>query len=286
MGDVFFAASKIFWALAAPSTALVLIIALGALALLFGRARAARWLIVPGALLLFIAAHTPLGEGLLAPLETRFERPTELRGGDFEGIIVLGGAVDPDTTEMRTAFDVNEAGERLFAAAMLAKRFPDKPILLSGGSGRLRGPLADEARAKRDLLTSLGVPRDQILLEDRSRNTSENATNAAEVLGPRARKPWLLITSAFHMPRAVGCFREAGVTVIAWPVDWRADPRWVIPLLETRGAAGLARVDLAIREYIGLLAYRMTGRIKTLFPSPRAPSRPAPAPSPNARNSP
>ncbi|MEL7303529.1 MAG: YdcF family protein, partial [Pseudomonadota bacterium] len=75
MGDVFFAASKIFWALAAPSTALVLIIALGALALLFGRTRVALLLILPGALLLFIAAHTPLGEGLLAPLETRFERP-------------------------------------------------------------------------------------------------------------------------------------------------------------------------------------------------------------------
>ncbi len=273
MDDLFFVASKLFWALAAPSTALTLLIGIGAVALVLGRLKTARWLIVTGAALLALAAHTPLGELLLLPLEQRFQRPSNLTADDFEGIIVLGGAVDPDTTAMRKAFDVNEAGERLIATAILAKRFPGKPILLSGGSGRLRGPLADEARAKRDLLTSIGLPRGRLILEDRSRNTAENARYAAEALGDRAKRPWLLITSAFHMPRAVGSFRTAGVNVIPWPVDWRAEPRWVIPFLETRGAAGLARVDLAVRAYIGLVAYRLSGRTNTLYAGPEEPTR-------------
>jgi uncharacterized SAM-binding protein YcdF (DUF218 family) len=140
--------------------------------------------------------------------------------------------------------------------------------VFSGGGGTLLEDEAAEAGAVRRFAGALGIDPDRILVEDRSRTTEENAAFSKALVEPKPGERWLLVTSAWHMPRAVGCFRQAGFGVTAYPVDFR-----------TRGASdarrpfafvsdGLRRVDVAAREWAGLLAYRLAGRVPELFPGP------------------
>jgi len=140
--------------------------------------------------------------------------------------------------------------------------------VFSGGSGSLAAPADRDADAAGPLLLALGVDAARLTLEADSRNTSENAVAALAAAKPAPGETWLLVTSAFHMPRAVGCFRRAGWSVTAYPVDFRADPgEW--PSLFRTPARRFAELHLAVREAVGLVAYRLLGRTDALWPGPR-----------------
>ncbi len=155
-----------------------------------------------------------------------------------------------------------------FALGSWWRRHPGARILFSGGSGQLFYDGANEAETAARMFASFGIDPGRIELEDRSRNTVENATLSHAVAKPQAGERWLLVTSAYHMPRSVGCFRAAGFPVEAYPVDFRTRG-WADatrPFASVGG--GLRRVDIAVREWIGLAAYRVTGRIDALVPGP------------------
>jgi uncharacterized SAM-binding protein YcdF (DUF218 family) len=118
------------------------------------------------------------------------------------------------------------------------------------------------------ILESFGIPASRIELEGASRNTHENAVFTRELVRPKPGERWLLVTSAHHMPRSVGSFRRAGFAVEPYPVDWRT--RGAPDLARPFGiaAGGLARTDVAVREWVGLLVYWLTGRSSALFPGP------------------
>jgi uncharacterized SAM-binding protein YcdF (DUF218 family) len=163
---------------------------------------------------------------------------------------------------------LNEAAERLTAMAELMRRYPQAHIAFSGGSGRLIYDGATEAEFAVRLLESFGIERSRIILESRSRDTDENARFSKEVLQPKPGERWLIVTSAHHMPRAIGAFRAAGFPVEAFPVDYRT--RGAIDLLRPFATLGdgLRRTDTAVREWVGLVAYRLTGRTEAFFPGP------------------
>jgi uncharacterized SAM-binding protein YcdF (DUF218 family) len=264
---VFFVLSKIFGFFAQPSNLIVLCTAFG-VALLFTPAqRAGQWIATCGVLLLLLAGLSPLGNALILLLEERFP-PWDGAHGPPDGIVVLGGAVGPEISAARGTAALNEAAERLTAVAALARQFPAARIIYSGGNAsvlRTGGIEADYALA---LLESLGVPRERIEVERRSRNTVENAIYSKALADPKPSERWLLVTSAYHMPRAVGAFRRAGFSVEPYPVDWRTAGRvdLVVPFNDI--SAGLRRTDTAAREWMGLLVYRLTGRVSELFPGP------------------
>jgi uncharacterized SAM-binding protein YcdF (DUF218 family) len=164
---------------------------------------------------------------------------------------------------------LNESAERVTAVAALARRFPQARIIYSGGDASLLGNAPVEANFALPLFETFGIPRRRIELEGRSRNTQENAVFSKELAKPQPGERWLLVTSAHHMPRSVGCFRRAGFEVEPYPVDWRT--RGAPDLLHPFGslAGGLARTDAAAREWVGLFAYWLTGRTSELFPGPR-----------------
>ena len=172
---MFFVASKIFWMLASPIN-LLLIGALAGVLLCFGsRARFGRGLALAAILILFVAATFPLRAALLAPLENRFPQPP----ADLEppyGIVVLGGAIsDPmSAAHGQTIFD--EGGERITEAVILAKRFPQARVVYTSGTNSVLGGSSDEAARARDLMVAMGVARDRVTIEDKARNTEENAT--------------------------------------------------------------------------------------------------------------
>jgi uncharacterized SAM-binding protein YcdF (DUF218 family) len=269
---MFFYLAKGLWFLLQPSTLIALLIGYGAILIWTGWARWGRRFVTIGAILLLVAGLSPLGNALILPLEDRFPRADLDAPPPATGFIILGGAEDRLVGSARRAPALNEAAERMVEAAILARRFPEAKIAFSGGDPGIFYHANTEAEGAETLLTALGVPKDRLILEAKSRDTYENAaflkeelTRAGE-LGPGKR--WLLITSAYHMPRAMGAFRKAGFQVEPWPVDYR-----------TRGAAdltrpfdkvseGLRRVDVAAREWVGLLAYWLGGRTDSLFPAP------------------
>ena len=269
---MFFYIAKGLWFVLQPSTLIALLIGYGSILIWTGWARWGRRFVTIGAILLLVAGLSPLGNALILPLEDRFPRANLDEPPPPTGFIILGGAEDRLVGAARGAPALNEAGERMVEAAMLARRFPEAKIAFSGGDAGILYKTGSEAEGAETLLTALGVPQDRLILEAKSRDTYENAAFLKEELtrvGELAPgKRWLLITSAYHMPRAMGAFRKAGFAVEPWPVDYR-----------TRGAAdlmrpfdkvseGLRRVDVAAREWVGLLAYWLRGRSDALFPAP------------------
>jgi len=264
-----YVASKIFWFCVQPSGALLILLFAGTALLWTRHQKAARALILASAGLLLVGGVLPLGTWIILPLEERFAR-ADLSKGDVDGIIVLGGAEDSRVATGRHVHALNESAERITEAAALARDYPKAKIVYSGGASEiLRGPTigADAAAITlRDLIADGG---DRLLLERKARNTWENAVYTKALVKPKPGERWLLVTSAWHMPRAMGAFRKAGFPVEPWPVDYRtAGPGDAVRLFDAP-SEGLRRLEAALHEWIGLVAYRVLGRSDELLPSPR-----------------
>jgi uncharacterized SAM-binding protein YcdF (DUF218 family) len=264
---MFFVISKIGFFFIQPSNALVFCGGAGA-ALLWTRwKRLGRWLCGLSVLALAICGLSPAANLLILPLEERFPAPQEI--GSIDGIIVLGGAQDTIVMSARKAPSLTSAGERLMIVPRLARQFPGVPVIHSGGHGGMMVAEASEADGAEALFRDFGIPEERIVLEDRSRNTYENALFTKELVNPKPGQRWLLVTSAYHMPRSVGVFRAVGWSgIIPYPVDWRTRG-WQDAGLGFSGVSeGLKRFDIAAREWIGLTVYWMTGKTSALFPEP------------------
>ena len=266
---MFFTLSKVLGFFANPSN-LVVAFGIAGLVLLATRwARAGRWLVGASFVALAVLGLSPIGNALIIPLEQRFPPWDESRGPP-DGILVLGGAISPDVSLARDEVALNESAERLTVAAELARRYPNARVLFSGGTGALLHDEGSEAPFARRELEGLGIAHDRILLEARSRNTIENALYSKQIAQPKPGERWLLVTSAYHLPRAMGVFRKVGFAVEPCPVDWRTrgmeDALRPFPTV----GDGLRRADTAMREWVGLAVYWITGRSSELFPGPTA----------------
>lgn len=260
--------SKILGFVALPSNLIALLGGAGALLLATRYRRAGARLLVIAAIALLIAGLSPLGKVLLLTLSERFP-PWREGGAAPDGIIVLGGAIEPETSAARGLVELDGSAERVLEMLRLARRYPGAKVVFSGGSGNFLIHKAAEAPFAGSLLEEFGVARDRIVLESTSRTTAENAENVRNLIAPKPGERWLLVTSSFHMPRSIGVFRKAGFDVEAYPVDWRSRG-WIdaaIPF--DRLSTGLARTDTALHEWWGLLVYRLTGKSAELFPGPR-----------------
>jgi uncharacterized SAM-binding protein YcdF (DUF218 family) len=266
---MFFYLSKILGFFALPSNFLITLGLFGFLLMATRFARAGRRLAAASVVLIAVVGLSPLGNLLIIPLEQRFPNWNwnEMRAAP-DGIIVLGGAIGPELSLMRSEVSLNEAAERLTAVAALARRYPEARIVYSGGNGRLINREGNEAEFALKLFDSFGIVRGRIALENRSRNTIENAVLSRRIANPKAGERWWLVTSAYHMPRAIGAFRAAGFDVQAHPVDFRTRG-WADATVPFDSVGdGLRRTDTAAREWIGLLAYWISGRSSALFPGP------------------
>ena len=264
---MFFFLAKILGFFALPSNILISLGIIGVVLMATRFARTGRRLAIASVLLIAIAGWSPLGNALILPLEERFP-PWDASHGAPTGIISLGGALDTVVSTTRGEVALNEAAERLTVMAELVRRYPEAHVVFSGGSGRLIYDGATEAELAARLFESFGIPKQRVILEGKSRDTDENARFTKELVLPKPGERWLIVTSAHHMPRAVGSFRGAGFPVEAYPVDYRT--RGAIDLLRpfSNVGDGLRRTDTAAREWVGLVVYRMTGRSAELFPAP------------------
>jgi uncharacterized SAM-binding protein YcdF (DUF218 family) len=268
---MFFPLSKLLYFVVTPSNALALLVLVGVGLAAAGWPRLGLSLGALGSVLILVAGLSPLAGIVALPLEERFpayaadDKPVA-------GIIVLGGAIETRISADRGQLVVNDAGERQIAMADLARRYPQSRLVFTGGSGSLGGSAESEAGIVGHYADTMGLPRTRLILEDRSRNTHENAAFTAAMVGPKPGERWLLVTSAWHMPRAIGCFRQAGFTVTAYPVDYRTGGRGDAMRYNGFASEGLALLDLMTKEWLGLVAYRLAGYTDAWLPAPQASS--------------
>jgi len=210
------------------------------------------------ALLLLLAGWHPLPEALISALEDRYAPPTSDLSG-FTGMVVLGGVFSAFDGRDRLQPALGCAGDRVVVPIPLMNQYLDMRLLFTGGAAYPAPPINAEATAARRYFQRMGTDMSRVLFESQSRDTYENATFSRRVPTVDVSKPWLLITSASHMPRALATFRKAGWNVTPYPVNYYS-------LYETSGWSyslfrGVEAWQLVLREYIGLAAYRLAGRL-------------------------
>lgn len=264
---MFFYLSKIFWTFAQPVNLTGLLMGLALLAFVLRRHRTGIAALSAGFLVLGLSTWTSLGALMLHPLEDRFARPVPAPA-QVAGIVVLGGGFEGSVNLARGGYELNASGDRFVEAAILARRYPDARVVVTGGSGSLTLEGEADGDTAPRLLTALGVEPERLVLENRSRNTYENALFTKEMVEPQPGETWLLVTSAFHMPRSMGLFRKSGFEVVAWPADYRTAGNEYPGLTQDNFSDSLQNTTMAIREWIGLAAYRLTGRLDDLLPAP------------------
>lgn len=243
-----------------PETWLILVLAGTVLALRLHRRRLAIWFSSGLLGVLVVLGTLPLGDLLLQPIELRYSAEPTLE--QVDGIILLGGAEDARASAYWGQAQLNDAAERYIAAMGLARRFPEARVLFTGGSGALRditGAEYSEAAIAESILRDLGLAPERLLLEDQARNTAENARLGFALANPGPDETWLLVTSAFHMPRAVRSFEASGWSgLVPYPVDYRTAAfgdriGWNL-------FGNLRVLNIALREQVGQLAYRVMRR--------------------------
>lgn len=266
---VFYVLSKVVYFCVAPSHLCLLALALGVILLAWrSTARLARRFLIASLLGFTIFGFTPLGNVLLLPLENRFAPPDSVRPGEYRGIIMLGGFEDGDISRARNTLALIDAGERLSETVRLANMLPDTKIIFTGGAASVFLRYEDARDAVGAYLRDVGIASQRIVLEGGSRNTWENAVFTKRLLQPAEGARYLLVTSAWHMPRAYGVFRKAGFDVDPYPVDYRTQGNADLTRPFSLLTNGLKRMDRAVREWIGLAAYWLSGRSSALFPGP------------------
>ena len=254
--DMFFILSKLFWHLAAPSHVLALLILATALCLVL-RWRRPAWIFgVLTILVLLAAGVSPLPMMAVKVLESQYSRPPW--PAHVDGVLMLGAGFDTGLLRVRHAPQTNDGAYRLVEGYAAARHYPNARIVFSGGSGALRGSRFSEAETARYVLEEMGLDPRRLVLEARSRNTYENIVFTKELVKPKPGQVWLLATSAFHMPRAMAIAKKQGWPMVPWPTDYITAPDYKGDWLLVADNLGLA--DYAMHEWIGMLAYRLTGK--------------------------
>ena len=261
-----FIASKIFWVFFSPANFLVLLLVLGAFLSTAQDKRKqdiGRKICFDVAFLFFFLGVFPVGSWMLMPLENRFP-PT--KPAHVDGIILLGGDEKPYLTEMRGQPVMYQSASRYLEFAALAREYPQAKLVFSGGSGRLAPDAKmEDAEVAKQALARIGVPVDRMVFEDQSRNTYENAGKSAELVHPTPKQTWLLVTSAWHMPRSIASFQKLGWNVVAAPTDYMTSGVFSSKL-EFNLTENLMKLTVAAHEYYGLMAYWLLGHIDTPWP--------------------
>ena len=232
-------AAQWFWGFAEPGRVIVAALAVGIVLLWTPWARAGRWLASLGIAVLLMVSVFPVGAAMNAGLENRFPQ-IDVLPPVADGIIVLGGATQPGLFRARGQIAMNDNGERLIEFVRLARRYENAVLIYTGGGKSANPEIPTEADVAREVMVANGLDPDRVLFESSATNTYENAVFAARLVEPARGPIWLLVTSAAHMPRAVGSFRAAG---------WERDP---LPRrFQQRGANRPGRLATAFQTDLG-----------------------------------
>ena len=263
---MFFLLSKILWIVINPFNVILALLVLGWL-LLFKKPAAGKRLIGMGLLIIFLAGSGFLPGIMMRSLENRI--PAGTIPSKIDGVIVLAGMVNMEFSR-KGLIELTEQADRIIEGIIMVQRYPGAKLIITGGSGYLKqGENLKEADYLKKLAISLGVNEERIFIERNSRNTHEHAVALAKILHAEEKGQWVLITSAFHMPRSLGCFKKEGLDVIPYPVDYKttvdtSNNFSIVSFVPTMG--NLSSFNIALHEWLGLAAYRLMNYTNSVFP--------------------
>lgn len=261
---MFFMASKIFWALAQPLNALCLLALIG-LAVRAVWPKEGQGIMNFALILILFFGIVPIGPLALTWLERQYPAPPALPE-KIDGVIVLGGGFESYLTQTSGHIVANDSVDRVFCFVEIAKKHPKARLVFSGGPGDILHPDAMESLDARLFFHLSGLDGTKILYETQSRNTYENAYYTREMVKPKAGENWVLVTSAFHMPRSVGSFEKLGWKIIPYQCDPRTDGAYNIGGRLPNVTGNFSAMNIAFKEIIGLIVYNLTGKSAFIIP--------------------
>ena len=261
---MFFTFSKIFWLLAAPLNALLLITAFG-LILRFWKRKLANRILIITAWTFVILGGLPVGYNLMVFLERQYDVPAEMPK-KVDGIIVLGGAFNSYLSEKTGKVAVNSNISRMTTFIELSRQYSNAKKVFSGGSGNILRPDRVESDDAKDFLSDMGFISDDFIYEPLSKNTYENAAFSKELLKPKEGETWIVITSAFHIPRTVAVFNQLEWDIIPYPTGVKTTGQYKLfdPTINVVG--NYFMLTKALKEMIGVGVYYLTGKSSLFFP--------------------
>lgn len=269
MDSFFFLVSKWAWLVISPDSFIVFLLVMAFVLMLFQASsrlfKLGRLFFTVAMLLVLFITFVPSGEWLLYPLEARFKNNPELPE-KVDGIVVLSGAESGYHSHIWQQIQVNGAAERLLKFMELTRKYPDAKHLFTGGSGNIGLEKDSSAEVARELFTTQGLDTSEILFEGAARNTYENAKLSKVMVQPQPGEVWVLITTSWHMPRSVGIFRQLDWKVIPYPVDYYSRKGDLFRFQYGFGK-NLSLLAIGMKEWVGLIAYRLTGKTNELFPA-------------------
>jgi len=266
MDILFFWISKLMWIVISPDSLLVILAIVGLALLYIGSYKKAKAFLGIMVFIMVMIAIFPAGEWLLSPLEMRFATNPELPD-KVDGVIVLSGAEDPYSSAMWNQVELGGAAERDFAFMRFIRQYPDARHVFTGGNGSLKNQQYKAAHVAQRLFAGLGFDTSKIIFEENSKNTFENVKFSKNLVKPKPNETWILITTSWHMPRSVGIFEKFEWPVIAYPVDHYTDPQNLFRV-SWNFSKNLSFLKMAIKEWVGLVAYYFTGKTSSLLPRP------------------
>jgi uncharacterized SAM-binding protein YcdF (DUF218 family) len=260
MDNLFYWVSKLFWLLFSPDSLLLLWLAVALLMMYLGRVVWARRMLLGLLVIFLIVGLFPVGEWLLYPLEKTYppiSSAEEMGGAD--GVVVLSGPVDAMRSSLWDQVILGSSAERLLAFMALARSYPSAKLIYTGGTGSMFNQEFKAADVAKRLFVEQGLDLSRIVFERESRNTWENAVFSKAKAMPQAGERWVLITTAWHMPRSMGIFCKVGWDMVPYPVDYRTKPGHLFRM-DWNFSEHLVDFVTATKEWIGLFAYRTTGK--------------------------
>ena len=257
---MFFYLSKIVWAMLDPANMLALLLVAGVGALALKWRLAAKIMLGCSLALIVVFGILPMGHNGLYFIETRYRTPQAMPA-QIDGILVLGGAIESQKSERSGRPEFNEGAERVLSAMALSRDYPRARVVFSGGSNRMTGNKRSEAVDLDIFLKSMGFDRNRVAYEDKSRNTYENISLSRDFIGTPAQGRWILVTSAFHMPRSIAIAQKQGWEMVPYPVDYRSQGRYLLLPRRLDILDNLYASRIFLREVTGIIAYKMTGKL-------------------------
>jgi uncharacterized SAM-binding protein YcdF (DUF218 family) len=251
-----FLASKLFWFVIAPFNLAIFALTGAMFAMMLKQHILARKLGILAFSILLIFGVLPTGQFMVRYLETRFAAPAPMPAR-VSGIIILGGALDTGLGTVHGTPQVNASADRINTFVTLARQYPRARLVYTGGIGAIDGRGQSEGSMIRDMLAKVYNfnPGARLSVEDQSRTTAENVTLTKAQQQPLADQEWLLVTSASHMPRALGSFRAGGWNVTPVPADYLTGGTAHHTFLENMNLS-----HTAVKEIVGIAAYALTGK--------------------------
>lgn len=265
MESIFFWTSKLAWLMVAPDNLFLLLLLISWILLWRGAYKLAKQLLGFVTIVLIVVALFPVGEWLLYPLEIRFPTNPKLPVR-INGIIVLSGAENALLSSLWNQEELDDSAERDIVFLELARRYPSAQLVFTGGSGSMMYQDYKAADVAKKIFDKLGLDISRVTFERNSRNTFENVVLSKELVKPKPGQKWILITTAWHMPRSVGIFCKAGWPVIPYPVDHCTMPGKLLRI-DVNLLGHLRGLVIGVKEWVGLIAYYLSGKTTALFPN-------------------